>query len=136
MYINPIMGLNASCFFSAQKKNICQSYHPAYHSPVSFRHTLWHRHRKRWASVTDVGSTIIQHWFNAYCLLCFVASQFVITFQFVINYYKLERICNTIASQFVIIYYNLERNCSANAFQFVIIYYKLERYYKLGRNSA
>ena len=46
-----------------------------------------------------------------------VASQFVITFQFVINYYKLERICNTIASQFV------------------INYYKLERYYKLGRNT-
>ena len=84
-----------------------------------------------------------------------VASQFVITFQFVINYYKLERICNAIASQFVINYYKLERictaaasqfviiiyyklgrNCITYAFQFVIIYYKLERYYKLGRNSA
>ena len=88
-----------------------------------------------------------------------VASQFVITFQFVINYYKLERICNAIASQFVINYYKLERKCIANAcqfviiyfklgrscsanacncityaFQFVIIYYKLKRCYKLGRN--
>ena len=69
MYIYPSMGLNASCFFGAQK-NTCQSYHPAYHSPVSFSHTLWHWHRKRWASVTDVGLAIIQHWFNAYCLLC------------------------------------------------------------------
>ena len=34
--------------------------------------------------------------------------------------YKLERICNAIASQFVIIYYKLIRSCSANAFQFVI----------------
>ena len=56
-----------------------------------------------------------------------VASQFVITFQFVINYYKLERICNTIASQFVINYYKLERICTAAASQFVINYYKLAR---------
>ena len=69
MYIYPSMGLNASCFFGVQK-NTCQPYHPAYHSPVSFSHTLWHRHRKRWASVTDVGPAIIQHWFNAYCLVC------------------------------------------------------------------
>ena len=41
------------------------SYHPVYHSPASFSHTLWHRHRKRWASVTEVGPAIIQHWFNA-----------------------------------------------------------------------
>ena len=38
-----------------------------------------------------------------------VVSQCVITFQYVINYYKLERICNAIASQFVINYYKLER---------------------------
>ena len=57
----------------------------------------------------------------------FVASQFVITFQFVINYYKLERICNTIASQYVINYYKLERICTAAASQFVINYYKLAR---------
>ena len=57
----------------------------------------------------------------------YVASQFVITFQFVINYYKLERICNTIASQFVINYYKLERICTAAASQFVINYYKLAR---------
>ena len=56
-----------------------------------------------------------------------VASQFVITFQFVINYYKLERICNAIASQFVIKYYKLERICTAAASQFVINYYKLAR---------
>ena len=63
------MGLNASCFFWCIKNN-CQSYHPAYHSPVSFSHTHWHRHRKRWASITDVGPAINQHWFNASCLLC------------------------------------------------------------------
>ena len=45
-------------------------YHPAYHSPASFSHTLLYRHRKRWASVTYVGPAIIQHCFNAYCLLC------------------------------------------------------------------
>ena len=56
-----------------------------------------------------------------------VASQFVITFQFVIKYYKLERICNAIASQFVINYYKLERICTAAASQFVISYYKLAR---------
>ena len=56
-----------------------------------------------------------------------VASQFVITFQFVINYYKLERICNAIASQFVINHYKLERICTAAASQFVINYYKLAR---------
>ena len=44
---------------------------------------------------------------NRYYCYTYVASQFVITFQFVINYYKLERICNTIASQFVINYYKL-----------------------------
>ena len=69
MYIIPSMGLNASCFFGAQK-NTCQSYHPAYHSPASFSHTHWHRHRKRWASVTDVVSAKNRHWFNAQCLLC------------------------------------------------------------------
>ena len=60
-------------------------------------------------------------------MLCCDASQFVITFQFVINYYKLERICYTIASQFVINYYKLERICTAIASQIVINYYKLAR---------
>ena len=63
---NPSMGLNASCFL-VPKKNTSQSYHPAYHSPAS---SHWHRHRKRWASITDVGPALIQHWFNALCLLC------------------------------------------------------------------
>ena len=62
-----------------------------------------------------------------YLVVGLVASQFVITFQFVINYYKLERICNAIASQFVINYYKLERICTAAASQFVINYYKLAR---------
>ena len=62
-----------------------------------------------------------RHWQSS------VASQFVITFQFVINYYKLERLCNAIASQFVINYYKLERICTAAASQFVINYYKLAR---------
>ena len=39
-------------------------------SLVSFSHTLWHRHRKQWASVTDVGPALKHYWFNAPCLLC------------------------------------------------------------------
>ena len=60
-----------------------------------------------------------------YAMLCCVP--ILITFQFVINYYKLERICNTIASQFVINYYKLERICSVIASQIVTNYYKLAR---------
>ena len=63
-------------------------------------------------------------------------SQFVITFQFVIHYYKLERSCNATACQFVKNYYKMARTCNAIAFQFVIIYCKLERYYELGRSTA
>ena len=60
------------------------------------------------------------------CHDSYVASQFVITFQFVINYYKLERICTAAASQFVINYYKLARICNVFAFQFVIKYYILD----------
>ena len=69
------MGLNASCFFKSvvfwcvkKLATFTSHYHPAYHSPASFSHTHWLRHRKRWASVTDVGPAIIQHWFKAPCL--------------------------------------------------------------------
>ena len=41
---------NVSCFVS-----FIQSQH------------WWQRHRKRWASVTDVGPALIQHWINATC---------------------------------------------------------------------
>ena len=56
-------------------KNTCplhQSYHPAYHSPASFSHTHWHRHRQRnhWAIVADVWPALNQHWFNASYWLC------------------------------------------------------------------
>ena len=34
--------------------------------PASFSHTHWHRDRKRWAGVTDVGPAL--HWFDALCL--------------------------------------------------------------------
>ena len=79
----------------------------------------------------------MQCWVYVYLILIHhvvggVASQFVITFQFVVNYYKLERICNAIASQFVINYYKMGRNCITYAFQFVIIYYKLERFLQIG----
>ena len=37
---------------------------------TSSGHTHLHRYRKRWASVRDVGPALIQHWFNASCLLC------------------------------------------------------------------
>ena len=72
---NPSMGLNASCFFGAWK-NTCQSYRPhiTCHA-ASSGHTHLHRHRKRWASVTDVGPALIQHWFNALCLLCYTPNQ-------------------------------------------------------------
>ena len=56
--------------FLVRKKHLPVIYHPAYHSPASFSHTLWHRHRKRWASVTEAGPAIIQHWFNAKCFMC------------------------------------------------------------------
>ena len=36
---------------------------------TSSGHTHLHRHRKHWASVTDVRPTLTQHWFNASCLL-------------------------------------------------------------------
>ena len=61
----PSMGLNASCFLVLKK-----THHPGYHSPASSSHTHLYRHRKRWASVTDVGPTLFQHWFNTPCLLC------------------------------------------------------------------
>ena len=47
-------------FFWCAKKHL-PVISPACHSPVSFSYTLWHRHRKRWASVTDVGPAKIQH---------------------------------------------------------------------------
>ena len=65
---NPSMGLKASCFLVVRKHLPVKS--PAYHSLASSGHTHLHRHRKRWASVTDAGPTLIQHWFNASCLLC------------------------------------------------------------------
>ena len=46
---------------------------------------------------------------------------------FGLNYYKLERIRNAIASQIVINYYKLGRTRNATASQFVKNYYKLER---------
>ena len=37
-------------------------------STASSSHThWWQRHCKRWASVTDVGPALNQHWFNASC---------------------------------------------------------------------
>ena len=65
---NPSMGLNASCFLVLKKHLPVIS--PAYHLPASSGHTHLHRHRKRWASVTDVGAALNKHWFNASCLLC------------------------------------------------------------------
>ena len=87
-----------------------------------------------------LSNTLLQiHYYKLERICNAIASQIVI------NYYKLERICNASASQFVTNYYKLERICTATASQFVINYYKLERictatafqfvinYYKLAR---
>ena len=55
-HINPSMGLNASCFlfFWCARKHL-PVISPACHSPVSFSHTLWHWHRKRWQALQTLG---------------------------------------------------------------------------------
>ena len=67
-YINQSMGLNASCFIGGKKtlaSHITWHVTRQFHSVTRQGHTLWHRHRKRWASITDVWLAKIQHWFNA-----------------------------------------------------------------------